>query len=395
MVVLNDRRQRRGHRRAVAALPAVAVLAVALLASLLLASCSAFRDEEATGATEPLAPVPGAEPATASPDDEGVDPEVVASVADHAERQGADCFLVARNGRIIFDETWRGTGPDDPHGVFSVTKSIASMLIGILVADGKLAIDDRVSDHVPAWRDGTHDAITIRQVLSMTTGLERPDADYLNLAESQDRTATALALPVVAAPGSTWAYSNGAVQVLDAVVEAVAGEPTDEFAAERLFGPLGMDHTALHIDDAGNSTLAFGATTTCRDLARFGQLVLERGRWGDEQIVEEAWIDASTSSSSELNEGYGLLWWLNLEGRRLSSALAVSTDADEVIGTGRQVPDAPESLVWALGLGDQILQVDPGTQTVVVRVGRGQALDEPDRFDERATARIVTEGIER
>lgn len=366
--------------------------------ALLLAGCSAFTDEgasgvpettEAGGATEAI----GATWPTATAEDAELDPAVLAAVAEHARLQGSDCFLVARDGRVVVDEAWRGTDPDDPHEVFSVTKSIASTLIGILVADGELTIDQRVGDRVPEWRDEEHGDVTIEQLLAMTSGLERAEDDYLRLAGSQDRTATALGLPVVAEPGSQWAYNNGAVQVLDAVIREVTGEPTATFAEERLFGPLGMDSTDLHIDEAGNATLAFGATTTCRDLARLGQLVLDRGRWGDEQIVTAAWIDAATSPSNELNEAYGLLWWLNREGRRLSSALAISTDADEEVAYGQQVPGAPESLVWALGLGDQILQIDPVTRTIVVRVGRGQALDEPNRFDERATARIVTTGV--
>ncbi|MEZ5181781.1 MAG: serine hydrolase domain-containing protein [Acidimicrobiales bacterium] len=299
---------------------------------------------------------------------------------------------MARDGRVVVDDAWGGD-PDDPHDVFSVTKSIASTLVGIAVHDGDLALDDRVSEHVAAWDEPEHRDITVRQLLSMTSGLERPDSDYLDLASSEDRTAAALALAAVAEPGTVWAYSNGAVQVLEALLREATGISTAAFARTRLFEPLGMDRTELHIDRAGRATLAFGATTTCRDLARLGELLLRGGRWGDRTIVDPDWFDEATRSSSPLNEGYGLLWWLNREGRRLASALAISTDADEVVATGREVPGAPEDLVWALGLGDQILQVHPGTGTIVVRIGRGQALGEPNRFDQRATAKVVTDGV--
>lgn len=376
-----------------------------LATTLLLASCSWFADERTDGPTgggpggseRPElgpAPLPDDTWPTATPAEAGLDATVLADVARHAREQGTDCFLVARDGRVVLEETWRGSSPDDAHGVFSVTKSIASTLVGIAVADGSLALDDRVSDHVAAWRDPEHEAITVRQVLNMTTGLARPDRDYFELAGADDRTGYALGLGVAAEPGTTWAYSNGAVQVLDAVLEEATGMPTAEFAQARLLGPLGMDRTELFIDAAGNASLAFGAVTTCRDLARLGLLVLADGRWGDEQLVAPGWFAEATASSSELNEGYGLLWWLNREGRRLSTALAVSTEGDDEVRRGRQVPGAPQDLVWALGLGDQILQVHPGTGTIVVRIGRGQALDEPNRFDERATARVVTEGVE-
>ena len=373
-------------------------LTVAALAALLVGGtggCSWARDDDAAGRPDPeptAVAAPGDDWPTATAAQAGLDPRVLEEVAGHARLQGADCFLVARDGRVVVDDAWGGD-PDDPHEVFSVTKSIASTLVGIAVHDGDLALDDRVSEHVAAWDEPEHRDITVRQLLAMTSGLERPDSDYLDLASSEDRTATALALPAVAEPGTVWAYSNGAVQVLDAVLHEATGTPTATFARTRLFAPLGMDRTDLHIDRAGNATLAFGATTTCRDLARLGELVLRGGRWGEQAIVDPDWFDEALRSSSPLNEGYGLLWWLNREGRRLASALAVSTDADEVVATGREVPGAPEDLVWALGLGDQILQVHPGTGTIVVRIGRGQALGEPNRFDQRATAKVVTEGV--
>jgi CubicO group peptidase (beta-lactamase class C family) len=198
-----------------------------------------------------------------------------------------------------------------------------------------------------------------------------------------------------APPGSVWAYNNTAIQVLDAVLVAATGRPTAEFAEEQLFDPLGMGDTDLPRDRAGGTTLAFGATTTCLDLARLGMLVLGDGRWDGEQLLPEGWVEEATTPSTELNEAYGLLWWLNVEGRVASTALATSVegeDEDEVF-TGQQVPGAPDDLVWALGLGDQILQIHPSSGTIAVRIGRPQALDEPDRFSEADTARLVTEGL--
>jgi CubicO group peptidase (beta-lactamase class C family) len=391
-----------------------ALLALALGATAV-TGCGWFDDDpvdgagEATGAdvegegpaSEPEGPEPADElpPAVdgwerTTPADAGLDASVIDEVADHAERIDSDCFAVVRDGKLVDLRTWGGADERTPTPVFSITKSIASTLVGIAQADGLLDIDDPVARYVPEWAGGEHAAVTIRDVLSNTSGLQRNvNSDYFGLAEERDRTSFALGRPQQAPPGTLWAYNNTAIQVLDAVMVAVTGVPTREFAEERLFGPLGMDDTDLEPDQAGNTTLPFGASSTCLDLARLGMLVLDEGRWDGEPLVPASWIADATSPSSELNEAYGLLWWLNVEGRVLSTALATSTAGDERPTIGQQVPGAPEDLVWALGLGDQILQIHPGTGTVVVRIGNPQDLGAEDRFTEVDTARIVTEGV--
>lgn len=401
MVVLTAHRSRSVFG-ALAALAALAVGASALV------GCGWFDEDVADGAGEPadapsieaptedpaaeLAEVEGWDRVTAA--DAGLDAEVIDEVADHAERIDSDCFAVVRDGALVDLRLWGGADERTPTAIFSITKSLASTLVGMAQADGLLDIDDRVAEHVPAWDGTEHDDVTIRDVLSNTSGLRRNiDSDYFGLAAEADRTAFALGRPQDAPPGTVWAYNNTAIQVLDAVLTSATGQPTADFAQERLLDPLGMDDTELALDDAGNATMPFGATSTCLDLARLGMLVLDEGRWEGEQLVPPAWIAEATTPSSELNEAYGLLWWLNVDGRRLSTALATSTVDDDEVQTGQQVPGAPADLVWALGLGDQILQVHPGTRTIVVRIGNPQDLGAEDRFTEADTARIVTEGV--
>jgi len=142
---------------------------------------------------------------------------------------------------------------------------------------------------------------------------------------------------------------------------------TADFAEEELFGPLGMDDTRMTADASGRSTQTFfGMQSTCPDLARFGQLFAQKGEWDGEQLLPRSWVqDAVGRSSQDLNSGYGLLWWVNREGPQLAPV-------EEAGGGGRSgqlVPGAPADLYAALGFGGQVVMVDPGSGTVVVRLG--------------------------
>jgi CubicO group peptidase (beta-lactamase class C family) len=147
--------------------------------------------------------------------------------------------------------------------------------------------------------------------------------------------------------------------------------PTAEFAHERLFEPLGMADTRMTGDASGLSTsTAFGLETTCRDLARFGLLYESGGAWQGEQIVPSSWVEQSVARpSQQLNRSYGMLWWLN---------------ADEELA-----PGAPRDLYAAIGFGGQVLLVDPGSDTIVVRLGDPGEGD----YDVADASRVVTEAV--
>ena len=116
-------------------------------------------------------------------------------------------------------------------------------------------------------------------------------------------------------------------------------------------------------DKAGNAGLFEGIHSTCRDMARFGVLMLDEGRWGGRQIVSRSWVEAATGRpSTALNAGYGYLWWLNHRGvladPLTATSAAVGRELDRKTGTARA--RAPSDMYWALGLGNQLIQIDPG-----------------------------------
>lgn len=380
------------------ALPALAAL-VAL--GLVAAACSGGDDVggDAGAATTEAAAAddavyPGDEWAEAGAAEMGFDPAVLDEIAATAEQAGSSCLVVTRKGEMVGQWYWDGSDAATTHEVFSVTKSITSTLVGLAEADGDLDITDPASQYIPEW-EGTESAeVTVQNLVSNDSGREWSlGIDYGQLPGAPDRTAFAVALGQDAPPGTTWAYNNSAIQTLDQVLRTATGEDVADYAEEHLFAPIGMDDSRMTQDGSGSTATFFGLQSTCEDLARFGYLFLRNGAWDGEQVVPEQWVeDATGAPSQELNASYGYLWWLNRRGPMGNPAQATTGEAGGNVEEGQMVPGAPEDMFWALGLGNQVVAVDPGSETVVVRIGAGPQEGRPE-FDQAQAARVVTEAL--
>lgn len=341
--------------------------------------------------------VPGATWDRVEPGAVGLDADALDAIADTAEKGRSQCLVVVRDGSIAGEWDFDDAGSTATRNVFSVTKSITSILVGIAQDDGALSVDDPASQWIPEWRDTPASDITIRDLLSMDSGRSwNLLQDYSELITAGDQTAFAIGLAQEHPPGEVWAYNNAAVQTLDAVLRAATGDDVAEFADERLFGPLGMTHTSMGHDAAGNTVMYQGAESTCEDLARFGLLLLHQGRWGDDQIVSSEYVaEATGKSSTKMNAAYGWLFWMNHHGP-IGNPLAASdvsslSDPDAVVG--ELAPGAPADLFWAIGLGNQLVQVDPGSGTVVVRLGEGEPRPQPPTFGPPEASAVVTDAV--
>jgi CubicO group peptidase (beta-lactamase class C family) len=334
------------------------------------------------------------------PSSAGFDPAVLEEIAAAAGATDSNYLLVARNGRLVADWYWNGTDRRSPQEVFSVTKSLTSTLVGIAEDRGDLEIDDRVAQHVPDWRDGPSAGVTVRNLLSNDSGREwAVPLDYGDLIRAPDKNRFAIELGQEHEPGTVWAYNNSAIQVLDEVLTTATGLDTADFAQRELFDAIGMDDSEMIRDDAGNTLTFMGLQSTCEDIARFGHLVLNEGRWGDRQVVSAEWVRAATGSASQdLAGSYGLLWWLNRPGSQVgarSATGAVGAAESEEPSPGQLAEGAPEDMYWALGLGGQVLAVDPGSGTVVVRLGTVVPEEGAGRFGPADAAEVVTRALVR
>jgi CubicO group peptidase (beta-lactamase class C family) len=348
-----------------------------------------------SAANAATAPAPGATWDKVSPTSVGLGAAKLDQIAAQAKTGKSNCLVVVRSGKLAGEWYFRGTGPSTTQDVFSATKSFASTLVGIAQDDGDLKITDSASKWIPQWRGTSAAAVTVQDLLSMDSGRQwSAFTDYVRLLAAPDRTAFAIGLGQSTAPGKVWAYNNSAVQTLDRVLQRATGQNVTTFAEQRLFKPLGMTHTTMTTDAAGNAQLFEGIRSTCRDMARFGVLMLDHGRWNGKQIVSASWVkQATATSSTKLNAGYGYLWWLNHEGVLGDVLAATSLQQAQHAKQGRLVPGAPNDMYWALGLGNQLIQIDPGTKTVVVRLGTAEPIPVPPTFGPAEASKVVTEAV--
>ena len=232
------------------------------------------------------------------------------------------------------DERWseplpdRQHGPDTLHDLRSVTKSIVGLLYGIALAEGIVpGLNERLMDQFPQYQDLASDperqAITIRDVLTMRMGMEwNEDIPYLDRRNSEiamemadDRYRFILERPMVGRPGHQWRYSGGASALLGGLIAKGAGMPINEYATQRLFGPLGIKEVDWIEGGDGVPSAASGLRLRARDLARIGDMINRGGRWNGQQVVPKDWLDATFARAVELQGlHYGLHWYLASDG---------------------------------------------------------------------------------
>lgn len=216
--------------------------------------------------------------------------DVSSSVAELLRRaEAADTtqlFLSHRGERLA------GFGEDgEPIATMSVTKLIVGVIIGRAVRLGLLDLDQPVHSWFAQWSEGPKSIITVRHVMGHVSGLAADTWPQLNQSPPDDYVAYAVdELPLAAEPGTVPAYNNAAVSVLPAIIAKVAGRPFLDFAAAELFGPLGIERWTWSTDAAGNPYAMAGAGFTAADLARFGELLVRDGRWGDDQLLPTDWV---------------------------------------------------------------------------------------------------------
>lgn len=223
------------------------------------------------------------------------------------ERTGADACLVIRRGKIV--QEFYSPRYRVPMFAMSSTKSITGILVGMLIDDGKIkSLDERVCTYISEWCTGLKAKVTLRHLLSMTSGLPRMFEE--GVGGTNEKNEFVIKSTPVSEPGTKWAYSNEGVQLLSPILDKAAGEPIQEYARKRLFEPLGMTETRLHLDSKNHAWTYADMETSARDFARIGLLMLSKGVWDKRQIVSARWVEQSSVPSQSLNRGYGLLWWL-------------------------------------------------------------------------------------
>ncbi|ODT85596.1 serine hydrolase domain-containing protein [Phenylobacterium sp. SCN 70-31] len=303
-----------------------------------------------------------AEWTTQSPADAGFDSERLAAAIETAMTHRSRAVLALRGGRIVAERYAPGWDADRSLEVASVGKSMLAVLTGMAIDDGHLrGLDQAAAEFVPEWRDGPRAAITLRHLLSMTSGLDDTGLVLRNVAG--DQYALNAAAPLKAAPGTAWSYNTAAYHLLFHILARATDRPFEAYARQRLLEPLGLTRTTWLTNQgqggAGPVTNYYTAASSARDLARFGLFCSQGGVWNTRQLVSPAFIETMLAPSQELNPAYGLLWWVN-------SRPGVDAQGRN---PGVRFPGSPSDTFAALGAGGQAVMVVPSRKLVVVRQG--------------------------
>lgn len=235
-------------------------------------------------------------------------------------------LLVMKNGKILFEEYYLGTGPDDRRISWSLAKSYLSALFGILMEEGAIAsLDDPVVKYAPELKGSAYEKASIRNVLNMASGVVF-DEDYLDKNSDIIRMGRVIALggtldeftasfkESFAPPGKQWQYVSIDTHVIGMVVRGATGKSIPDLLSRKVIAPLGLERNGYYVTDGtGVAFVLGGLNFTTRDYARFGQMILNDGRYNGQQIVPGDWIADSTTPSAPTSPGhtqYGYQWWI-------------------------------------------------------------------------------------
>jgi len=249
-----------------------------------------------------------------------LDRERVDALVEKASSSFTTAMVILARGEVAGE--WLRDGESRPIEAMSVTKAVLNLVFGRLYTLGRIeSLDQPVHEYFDQWGEGQRSRITIRHLLTHTSGLD-PAMPTTELYQSGDFVRFALEAPMQAPPGTEVSYNNNTPNLLAAIAEEAAGEPLDEFLAGDLFAKLGIEEFGWSRDPAGNPHGMAGLQIHARDLARLGQLALDRGRWNDEQLIDASWFRESFSRATgeaepagmlaESAPVIGLLWFLHV-----------------------------------------------------------------------------------
>ncbi|HKQ38621.1 MAG TPA: serine hydrolase [Verrucomicrobiae bacterium] len=256
-----------------------------------------------------------------TPEAQGVSSAAIREFVAAADRDVnvMNSFMLVRHGQVIAEGWWTPYAPDVPHMLYSLSKSFTSTAVGLAVAEGKLIIDDEVlkffPEDAPSEPTNNLKAMRVHDLLRMSTGHQvEPRLSGTN---GVPWTKLFLAHPVPNKPGTHFLYNTAGTYMQSAIVQKATGQTVLDYLRPRLFEPLGIDNPAWGTSPQGISLGGYGLSIRTEDIAKFGQLYLQKGQWHGKQLVPAAWVEAATARQtsngsnpkSDWDQGYGYQFW--------------------------------------------------------------------------------------
>ena len=258
-----------------------------------------------------------------TPEAQGISSEAVRGFIEEADKtiHTLHSFMLVRHGQVIAEAWWKPEAADKPHVMWSLSKSFTSTAVGLAVEEGKLALEDPVlkffKDEAPAEPVENLKAMRVRDLLSMSGGHDVEPKFVLGEGPSVKGF---LAHPVTHPPGTWFRYNTPGSYMLSAIVTKVTGQTVLDYLKPRLFEPLGIDNPRWDATSEGYSIGGYGLFIRTEDIAKFGLLYLQKGRWNGVQLLSEKWVESATSKqadnskaatarSVDWQQGYGFQFW--------------------------------------------------------------------------------------
>jgi CubicO group peptidase (beta-lactamase class C family) len=269
-----------------------------------------------------------------TPEEQGLDSALILQMFHKIQDKNIDIhsFLLVRNGYLVTEVYIDPYTQNIKHPVFSVTKSVTSILTGIAMHEGYIdRVDQKVLDFFPAIAKNVSDEnvqnLTLKHLLTMSAGYNTttiPQSQVLSQKDASFDTVEHILTynSILEKPGTTFFYDSGLPHLLSAIIQETTGISTLGYAQEKLFGPLGITGVTWETDPRGIPLGCTGLMLSPRDMAKLGYLYLNRGQWNGEQIVPATWVDQSTAKHIETkglmnaaeDDGYGYYWWIDAYG---------------------------------------------------------------------------------
>jgi CubicO group peptidase (beta-lactamase class C family) len=300
-----------------------------------------------------------------SPESQGVRSQAISQFLAAANASGISwhSFMLLRHGHVVAEGWWKPYEPQFIHSLYSLSKSFTSTAIGLLVKEGKLDIHSKLVSFFPQdlpAAPGEHlQQMTVRSLLTMNTG-HAIDTMPAMRASKNSWVQTYLAQPVEFEPGSHFLYNTGNTYMLGAVLHQITGLTLEQYLGPRLFQPLGIVGYDWEVSPQGLNTAGYGLRIRTEDIAKLGQLYLQKGRWNGEPLLTESWVNEATShqtdsqaGNGDWSQGYGYQFWrCTHDFYRGDGAYGqfciVMPELDAVIAVTGQSPDMQQSMniIW-------------------------------------------------
>ena len=254
-----------------------------------------------------------------TPEAEGIASSAILAFVQEADRSldSMHSLMIVRHGKVVTEGWWMPYDANTRHELYSLSKSFTSTAVGFAVSEGKLGVDDEVlkffSGEAPAQPSANLKAMRVSDLLRMQAGHDRE----IPIAADGMTTTAFLAHPVPFKPGTRFLYNTPATFMASAIVQKVSGQTVREYLQPRLFEPLGIVDPTWDTNAQGISLGGYGLSVRTEDIAKFGQLYLQKGRWQGRQLLPASWVEAATARQtsngsnprSDWDQGYGYQFW--------------------------------------------------------------------------------------